>query len=142
MRALGIITIPKQTDTPDVVGRESGANRFDKSCVVEPSSWTLRPGLFGNLDPSLPGFPHLLEAFSKSSLVGELERHYTSPATSSVTYGPSKFTLGSTVSRGFFKGLSVDASRSLDLLREVIGMNGRKRTMHHSIDRRESSEEI
>jgi hypothetical protein len=37
-RHMGIITIPKQTD---VVGNESGANRFDRSCVPESSSWSL-----------------------------------------------------------------------------------------------------
>jgi hypothetical protein len=83
-----------------------------------------------------------LEAFSKSSLVGELERHYFSSATSSITYGPSKSTLGSTASRGFFKGISVDASSSLNLLREVISTNGRKRAMHHCIDRKESSRRL
>jgi hypothetical protein len=62
--ALGIVTIPKQIDKPAVVGRESGANRFDRSCVVESSSWTLRLGLFGDL----PGCRHLLKTFSKSSL--------------------------------------------------------------------------
>jgi hypothetical protein len=37
-RHMGIITIPKQTD---VVGNESGANRFKRSCVPESSSWSL-----------------------------------------------------------------------------------------------------
>jgi hypothetical protein len=130
-QALGIITIPKQIDTPAVV---SGANRFDRSCVGKSPSSTLWPGLFGDLDPSLSDLRHLLEAFSKSSLFKESEYQYTSLTASSVTYGPSKFTIGSTVSLGFFRGLSVEASRSLVLLRELIGTNNRERMMHHGID--------
>jgi len=62
----GFITIPKQTD---VVGRDSGANRLESSWVVKTSSWVLRTGLPGDLDPIASGPRHLFEALSKSSLL-------------------------------------------------------------------------
>jgi hypothetical protein len=53
------------------------------------------------------------------------------------TYGPSKSMIGSIVLRDsldFFRGLSVEVSRPLVLLRDFIGVNCGKRMLHKWID--------